>query len=294
MKRLAQYDVFEIPVNDIFFDASFNCRGPFTAQSVHDLSKSISDSGLQFPVVVQPYGKEGFKYRLLAGHRRFKAVTVFLKWETIPAAVRNDLTEYESRVLNLTENLERKDLNMLEEAKAIHNLYPDGAPLRQISSELKRPTRWVHARLRLLMLPEKVQVWAAVGLLSAVNIEILVKMDSEERQIRAAKDIVTQKKKYGKTAYRKHRRNFRPRRSKAQIAELIAHLYNENCDGLATRALAWAAGYVSDIDIRADIREFVKTNNLTPRPHPEQLVVRKTTRKRKPGRPRKKRCKNST
>lgn len=163
MKRLEQYDVYELPVADIFYDAGFNCRGSFTPQSVHDLSESIKENGLQFPVVVQPCDTAAYKYRLLAGHRRFKAVTLFLKWSSIPAPVRSELTEHQVRLLNLTENLERKDLNMLEEAKAIHNLYPAGVSLRKASKELKRPTRWIHARLRLLDLPQEVQKWAAAG-----------------------------------------------------------------------------------------------------------------------------------
>ena len=219
MKRLAEYDVFEIPVKEIYFDVDFNCRGSFTAQSVHELAQSIEQNGLQFPIVLQPYGENGFKYRLLAGHRRFRAVTVFLKWKTIPATVRSGLSEYESRILNLTENLERKDLNMLEEARAIEHLYPDGASLRKISTELKRPTRWVHIRLRLLKLPKAVQKWAAAGLLSAINLEAILQIDTEESQIKAAKEIVTHKKTYGKTSYQKHRRRFSRRKSKSQIAE---------------------------------------------------------------------------
>lgn len=289
MKRLAQYDVFEIPVAEIFFDGDFNCRGSFTAQSVHDLAQSIEHNGLQFPVVVQPYAKNGFKYRLLAGHRRFRAVTVFLQWKTIPATVRSDLSEYESRILNLTENLERKDLNILEETRAIERLYPGGASLRKISAELKRPTRWVHIRLRLLKLPEEVQKWAALGLLSAVNIEAILAIDTEEKQVRAANEIVTQKKTFGRTSYQTHRRCFSRRKSKAQIAELIVRLYNAGADGLATRVLAWAAGHLADEEIDQDINEYIATQNLTPRPFPERLVA-----KRQPQKEKKRRCKSST
>jgi len=257
MKRLEQYDVYELPVADIFYDAGFNCRGSFTPQSVHDLSESIKENGLQFPVVVQPCDKAGCTYRLLAGHRRFKAVTLFLKWTSIPATVRSDLTEHQARLLNLTENLERKDLNMLEEAKAIHNLYPAGTSLRKASKELKRPTRWIHARLRLLDLPQEVQKWAAAGVISAVNIEALHTLETTEEQIKAAKDIVRCKTQRGKTGKLdvdpRYRRRFRARKSKQEIADMIAHLYAVNCHGLATRVLAWAAGRVTDQEIEQDI-----------------------------------------
>ena len=283
MKRLEIFDVYEIPVSDIYYDTEFNCRGSFTPQSVHDLSQSIEQSGLQFPLVVQPYEKDGCKYRLLAGHRRFRAVTVFLKWETVPATIRQDLTEYESRVLNLTENLERKDLNILEEAKAIQNLYPNGESLRVIAHDLKRPTRWVHIRLRLLKFPEQVQKWAAAGLLSTGNIEALCLLDDEEVQIREAKKIVVYKTEHGKNAYCQHyvTSRFRPRKSKQQISGMIARLYNAGGDGLATRVLAWAAGHLSDEEIDKDILEFIDTHELTPRAFPEQLLVRRQRLKKK-------------
>jgi len=86
MKRLEQYDVFSLPVSQVFYDADFNCRGAFTLQSVEELAQSIDELGLQFPVVVQPteevesFEHEGFRWRLIAGHRRYQAVATLLKW----------------------------------------------------------------------------------------------------------------------------------------------------------------------------------------------------------------------
>lgn len=260
MKRLAQYDTYELPVADIYFDAEFNCRGTFTPQSVGDLAESIRENGLEFPVIVQPYDNEpGFKYRLLAGHRRFKAVTIFLKWTVIPARVREHLSDHQARLLNLIENLERKDLNILEEAMALRNLYPDGVPLREAARELKRHTRWVHARLRLLELPEEVQKWAATGLISAANIDHLHSLSSPERQIVVAKSIVFGKKTHGKTKplhkHTEYAKTFHPRKTKQQLAAMIDHLFIVSCTGLASRVLAWAAGKISDADIEQDIQD---------------------------------------
>jgi len=266
MKRLEQYDVYELPVQDILYDSSFNCRGAFTAQSVKDLADSIEQSGLQFPVVVQPY-QGSHPWRLLAGHRRFRACTLFLKWETIPASVRYDLTEHQARILNLTENLERKDLNMLEEALALRSLYPDGISLRQAARELKRPTRWIHIRRRLLELPESIQKKAAAGLLSAVNLEAILKLESPVEQRKAANAIAKVKAK-GKTRHLPHRRKFQARRSKEQISQMIMRLMDLGVEELATRLLAWVAGYVTDKDIEADIEEYAQIHTLNPRPCP--------------------------
>ncbi len=253
MKRLEQYDAFEIPLKDIFYDESFNCRGKFTIQSITELADSIKEIGLQFPVAIQPWENQ---FRLLAGHRRFKAVASLLKWDVIPAIVFKGLTEHQARLLNLTENLERKDLNMLEEAKALEALYPEGISLRKASRELKRPTRWIHIRLRLLNLPEKVQMKAALGLLSAVNIEAICQLPEDE-QIAAAEKIIKFKEVKSKKGTRRSipvTRKFRCKKTKTQLSKMTSVLLNAGVTGLPPRLMAWAAGYLSDAEIKKDIK----------------------------------------
>lgn len=253
MKRLKHYDTYEIPVVEIYYDESFNCRGAFTLQSVVELSESIGEIGLQFPVVVQPWKGQ---YRLLAGHRRFKAVTIFLKWEKIPATIRTDLDEHQAHVLNLVENLERKDLNMLEEARALQALYPDGVSLRIAAAELKRPTRWVHTRQRLIQLPEEIQQLAASGRIVATDIEAIWNLSENER-IDGARKIAKLKgnPRKGRKLPRKLKRRFRPRRTKEQISKMTGILLNAGINGLPPRLLAWAAGFVKDQDIKKDIKK---------------------------------------
>ncbi len=252
MKRLEHFDTFDIPIGEIFYDESFNCRGAFTLDSIAELSESIEEIGLQFPIVVQPW-ESG--YRLLAGHRRYRACTVFLAWESIPAVVRTDLDEHQARLLNLTENLERKDLNMLEEALAIQAMYPEGISLRRAAAELKRPTRWVHTRFRLVQMPRKVQTIAAAGKLSAIDIEVLWRLPDEER-VEAAHKMVSVKRQPGKKLPKKLQRHFKPRKSKEQIGKLTGTLLNAGIHGLPPRLLAWAAGFLSDREIRRDIKKY--------------------------------------
>lgn len=252
MKRLKHYDTFEIPIEEIFYDESFNCRGAFTLQSISELAESIGEIGLQFPVVVQPW-KNG--YRLIAGHRRYRACIVFLKWDKIPAVVRTDLNEHRARLLNLTENLERKDLNMLEEALAIQAMYPEGVSLRMAAAELKRPTRWVHTRLRLTQLPEEIQQLAAAGRIAATDIEAIWNLPEDER-IEGAEQIVRLKGQSGKKLPKRLKRKFRPRKTKEQISKMTGVLINAGINGLPPRLLAWAAGYITTMDIRKDIKTY--------------------------------------
>ena len=147
MKPLQQYQAYPIPVAAIYYDAAFNCRGEFTLQSVKELADSIAQAGrLICPVAVQPWTEEpGCEYRLIVGHRRFRAVTAFLKWTEMPAYICEGLSEHEARMLNLAENLQRKTLNILEEARAIQNLYPKGAKRAGRGPRVETADQWVHA-----------------------------------------------------------------------------------------------------------------------------------------------------
>jgi len=261
MKRLEQYDVFSLPVSEVYYDADFNCRGAFTPQSVEELAQSIDELGLQFPVVVQPveevqdFEQEVYRWRLIAGHRRFRAVTTLLKWTEIPATVWSGLNDRQARMFNFTENLERQDLNVLEEAQALGRLFPEGASLREAARELKRHTRWVHVRFRLLKLPEEVQIKVAAGTLSLADIEVLNQFNSPEDQIKAAAEIAKAKRCGRHPSETKLGRSIPCRRkTKAQINRMIAKLMEHGLDGLTTRALAWATGSISDDEFEEDIR----------------------------------------
>lgn len=275
MQRLEQYDTYPLPLDRIWYDVDFNCRGQFTLESVMDLAANIrlrgggvELKGLDFPVVVQPLadvGGEkpaGFDYRLLAGHRRFKAVQTFLKWPCIPSMIRAGLSDREARMLNFVENLERKDLNVLQEARALGRLFPEGISLRAAAAEIKRPTRWVHARLRLLTLPEEVQELAASGLLAMCNVEMVADLKTPAEQILAARRIVAAKREHGPTAYRQHvgakyRRKFGDRKSKQEINRLVSKMLDRGITGLAPRVGAWCAGYITTAEIERDIQDAV-------------------------------------
>jgi len=269
-KRLPQYDVFALPLSSIYYDADFNCRGQFMLESVSELADSIRQKGdgaelkgLDFPVVVQPVAEvegglpEGYEYRLLAGHRRFRAVEFYLKWTRVPAMVRRGLSDYQARLLNFTENLEREDLNMLQEAIALQRLYPEGVTLRQGHKDLNRSTKWVAARLRLLTLSPEIQAQAAAGLLSAVTIERLHR-EAPDDQVFIANKTAEARRLGGKSGRLPGlpdacKRTFKSRRTKEQINAMILKMFGFGVNGLPTRALAWSMGEVSDEELLKDI-----------------------------------------
>lgn len=257
--RLEQYDTYAIPVGEIFYDPDFNCRTSFTLESVKELADSIGQHGLTYPIVVQPWEQAPYKYRLLAGHRRFKAVTTFLKWDTIPASVRPCLSEWEARKLNLIENLERKDLNILEEARAIARLFPDGATINEVKTELSRPYRWAYTRLRLLQLPEEIQQMVAAGRLLQSDIETLDRVEGGlNAKLAAAEAIIANRQERTKRGYTKRGKTpnaGRRPKTREQINDMVAKMLEMGITGLPPRVAAWCAGQITDADFAVDLQQ---------------------------------------
>lgn len=260
LKRVQECDAFWVPVHLIYVDPEFNCRNAFTLQSVKSLADNIAARGLDFPVVLQRAEDtktpipEGYSWRLIVGFRRFVAVTTFLKWEEIKASIRVGITDQEAEILNIAENLERKDLNPLEEAQALVRRFKSGTPLREIAKAMNRDTRWVHQRLRLMELPEEIREKVAAGLLTLLDVDVLVQLPSDE-QGQAAQELLAARgnRKRKLIVNPKFRRKFRYRRGKEEINARIAQLMEAGLSGLATRFGAWCAGYISDDDLDRDI-----------------------------------------
>ena len=253
MNRLPQYDVFEIPTKLIFYDEDFNCRGLVTTESIQSLAGSIKTNGLLHPIIVQPWGD---KYRIIAGHRRYKA-TLYLKQPTIKASIRTDLIPHQAYLLNFTENLDRKDLNIFEEAAALRRLYPDGVSLNTAARELHKPTRWVHIRLRLLLMPEEVQQHAASGMLSAVNLEALVGKEPNTQIILCRKIVEARKHDFHLRGLDEEcKRSFKHRRSKGEMNEIIRKMMELNITGLGPRSIAWCASQITTEELMEDIKRY--------------------------------------
>ncbi len=260
LTRLNKYDVFEVPLLDIFIDQDFNCRNAFTFQSVKGLADNIERAGLDIPIILQRREDSQVDFsepfRLVAGFRRVAAVQMFLKWTHVPANIRVGLSDRAAEILNLTENLEREDLNPLEEAQAIAKRFSATASLREIAKEMDRDTRWVHQRRRLMELPEELREMVAAKALTLLDVDVLVKLPPEE-QFKAAQALLAARGRRTKklNVDPRYRRKFKYRRGKDQINEKIGELMEAGLSGLATRAMAWCAGYISDDDFDKDISE---------------------------------------
>lgn len=253
--------VRDIPMDEIFADTEFNCRGAISPIDVIDLSRDIQENGLQNPILVQPYSSPehpGKKYRIVSGYRRHKAAIV-MEWKTIPCNVREGLTDIQARVLNLSENVNRKDLNILEEAKAINNLIIAGMTQEEIGKAVHQSRGWAQVRIYLLTLPTEIQAEAAAGLLTYNQIRELYTMSSNADRYEAVKKIKDAKERGEKTPkLRKPNTNtlVKKKRERAEIFAMMDHIQTYVGNNFGTRCLAWAAGEISDNDVFRDVKEL--------------------------------------
>lgn len=255
----AKREFLELPMSSLIYDPDFNCRKNLTVQSVASLSEAMDKAGLIHPILVQPWGKD--KYKLIAGHRRYRAAKL-LKWKDIWCDIRTGLTPEEAHILNYTENLLRSDLNMLEEAQFLTQVYPDLGTMKQISlrecgRRIDQSVRWIQMRLRLLALPSYVQEMYASGRLPKHTIDTLWKCKNPQERSRTVKQLVKSidpnkgmidNNKLPKNLRRKYGRPL----SQATVVKWIVKHLDASIIGLVPRAMALCAGMISEEEYQKD------------------------------------------
>lgn len=258
---MLDYVVRELPVNKIYSDEDFNCRGKILKIDVADLARDIAENGLQFPITVQPGANlnlpDDYDFRIIAGHRRFAAFIVLEK-EAIPCMIRENLNEVQARLLNLSENLKRKELDILQEARAIKKLRDLGLVQEKVAAALGATRSWVQVRFNLLDLPVEIQNEAAAGILNQSQIKQLYSLPTKEDQFEAVKKIKNSLEQgvRGLDVSTKPKDNpFKAKRQAKNVVEEMIILIGQSCGyGLATRALAWANGSISSMDLFLEIK----------------------------------------
>lgn len=166
----------------------FQPRREFDPEALAELQASIRENGLLQPLVVRPAGNNGFE--LVAGERRLRALTG-LKQTSAPAIVR-ELSDEQMLLLALVENLQREELNAIEEAVAYQRLI-DGFGLTQseVASRVGRSRSTVANSLRLLTLPQEVQELVGSGELTAGHARAVLSLDEDLDRVSLAREIAT-------------------------------------------------------------------------------------------------------
>ncbi|GIX45805.1 MAG: chromosome partitioning protein ParB [Candidatus Tectimicrobiota bacterium] len=157
-------------------------------QRLQELAQSIKAQGLLQPIVVRRH-PEGFE--LIAGERRLRAAQL-AGYDTVPALIR-DADDREVLLLALLENLQRDDLNPLEEARAYQRLVAEfGLRQEDIARQVGKDRSSVANALRLLKLPPLLQEDLAAGRLSMGHARALLALESAEAQQRLRDQILAE------------------------------------------------------------------------------------------------------
>lgn len=165
-------------------------REDFDQEKLEELAASIRSHGVIQPVVVRPLG-EG-RYELVAGERRWRACRLAGVKE-VPALVR-DLSGKDVAEIALIENLQREDLNPLEEARAYQALITEyGLTQEEVSARVGKSRPVIANALRLLQLPSAIQEMLRAGQLTAGHARALLAIEDEEKQLQVAGRVVQEK-----------------------------------------------------------------------------------------------------
>lgn len=179
--------IVNIPVEDILPNR-FQPRLAFDEKELNELSNSIVKYGVIQPIVLRQMGD---KYEIIAGERRFKA-TVLAGLKTIPAII-NNTDDNTSAEIALLENLQRKNLTVIEEAQSFKKLLNKGFTQEDIANKLGISQSSIANKIRLLNLPKKIQDALLYNKISERHARSLLSLDNSEMQLDLLDRIINEK-----------------------------------------------------------------------------------------------------
>lgn len=164
-------------------------RRSFDPRELEDLQESIAQNGILQPLVVARL--ENGTYELIAGERRLRAARA-LRWEKVPCVVRRDVKSDQSRlVYALIENIQRENLNPIEEALAYNQLNKDfGLTHEEIGARMGKSRVGVTNIVRVLQLPQEIQRGLVEGKITMGHAKAILMIPDEDKQIRFYNHLV--------------------------------------------------------------------------------------------------------
>ena len=163
-------------------------RKSFDKGALEELASSIQEHGLMQPITVRAVGDN---YELIAGERRLKA-SKLIGLEEIPAVI-VEVSNQNSAVLALIENLQRENLNFIEESQAYHNIMKDhGYTQQELAKSIGKNQSTVANKLRLLKLPESIINKLIENNLSERHARALLRLPDKKLQLKVLNRIIAQ------------------------------------------------------------------------------------------------------
>jgi len=177
--------VLEVKINDVEPNQD-QPRKVFDQEKLEALAQSIKDHGVVQPILVR---KEGQRYIIVAGERRWRASKI-AGLKTIPVVVK-DLSSREVMEIALIENLQREDLNPIEEAEAYQKLMEEyGLTQEEVARVVGKSRAAIANSVRLLNLSEPIKEMISDGRLTSGHARTLVTINDTTRQLALANEII--------------------------------------------------------------------------------------------------------
>ena len=178
-------EVVDLYLDDIIPNR-FQPREVFNEQALKELSDSIKAHGVIQPIIVR---KIGDKYEIIAGERRYKA-SAMAGLTKIPAIIRN-LDDKETSKVALLENLQRKDLTPIEEARTYQKILElDSMTQEELGRTMGKSQAAIANKMRLLSLPDEVQEALLKDQISERHARSLLNLETSQEQINMLNNIV--------------------------------------------------------------------------------------------------------
>lgn len=175
-----------VPINQILPN-QYQPRKRFPEEGLDRLAESIRQNGILQPILVRRKGDGIFE--LIAGERRFRAAKL-ANLSTVPVIIRNSKDD-ESAVLALVENIQRKDLNSMEEAKSYTQLIEEfGLTQEMVADRVGRERSSVANILRLVSLPNEIQLFIENEQLSLGHAKVILGIQNPQTKIAVANKII--------------------------------------------------------------------------------------------------------
>ena len=206
-------------------------RKKFSSEKLKELKDSIKEKGIIQPVVVRP---AEIGYELIAGERRFRAVKE-LGYESIPAIVKN-VSDADSLELSLIENIQREELNPVEEANAYMKLVEKfNFSQEEIAKAVGKDKSTISNTLRLLTLPKLIQDYISDEAITMGHAKALLSLPTERSKIRFTKRIMRKSLSVRQAEELIKQRLQKPKKKTAEKDEHLARLEEDLQHYLGTR-----------------------------------------------------------
>ena len=175
-----------IPIENLS-PGSWQVRKNFDQNELSSLSQSIKNNGIFQPVVVVSDKESKDKYKIVAGERRWRAAQLANLHE-VPVILRDDFSSEKIVEISLLENLERSDLNPIEEAKGYEDLINEHNYTQEKVAKIFSKSRpYITNFIRLLTLPDEIKNYIVDGKLSVGHARAII---NSENSLQIAKDII--------------------------------------------------------------------------------------------------------